>query len=227
ALVILNQPLFLSLETFTTVWEKAKWRIAADGGANALYDHLGPGVRGKFIPNAIRGDLDSARPEVLEYYAEKGSMISEVKDQDSTDFQKSITLIQDLEGAENEGRCRIMALGALSGRLDHLFHSLHLLYLLGPSRDIFLLSDTSIVWLLDKGKHTVWIDEQCLGETCGIAPVGIQGAHITTRGLKWDLDNAWTSFGGLVSTSNAPSNTRKVVMIETDAPILWTIEISP
>ncbi|KAI9227918.1 MAG: thiamine pyrophosphokinase [Piptocephalis tieghemiana] len=254
ALLILNQPLFLSLETFTTLWNKARWRIVADGGANMLYDHLGSELRGHYIPEAIRGDLDSARPEVLDYYASQGCKISRSDDQDTTDFQKSIQLIEQMEGTENTRPSGILALGALTGRIDHLFHSLHILYLYSSTRDIYLLSDTSIVWLLNRGKHIIWIDERCLGLTCGIAPIGIQGANITTRGLKWDLDHAWSSFGGLVSTSNivvgyeemaeqAPlqdtalspkdqttremMSKRKKIMVTTDAPVLWTIELSP
>lgn len=38
-----------------------------------LYDHLGSELRGHYIPEAIRGDLDSARPEVLDYYASQVS----------------------------------------------------------------------------------------------------------------------------------------------------------
>lgn len=73
AAVVLNW----TLPTLTaSVWQRAVLRVCADGGANRLHDEL-PGmlpgesvadVRERFLPDAIRGDLDSLRPDVLAYY---------------------------------------------------------------------------------------------------------------------------------------------------------------
>ena len=54
--------------------------MCADGGANRLYDEL-PGmlpgqaaaaVRAQYLPTAIQGDLDSIRPDVLDFYRQHG-----------------------------------------------------------------------------------------------------------------------------------------------------------
>ncbi|CAI5534705.1 unnamed protein product, partial [Closterium sp. Naga37s-1] len=74
SLVILN----FKLPAFTPIlWQQAgSLRLCADGGVNRLYDEL-PGmfpgedpddVRRRFVPHIIKGDLDSARPQVLAYY---------------------------------------------------------------------------------------------------------------------------------------------------------------
>ncbi|CAI7873999.1 unnamed protein product, partial [Closterium sp. NIES-53] len=77
-------------------------RLCADGGVNRLYDEL-PGmfpgedpddVRRRFVPHIIKGDLDSARPQVLAFYKQLGAEIVDMsKDQDTTDLHKCINRI--------------------------------------------------------------------------------------------------------------------------------------
>lgn len=38
-----------------------------------------------------------------------------------------------------------------------------------------------------KGQHEIHIDHSTMGQTCGILPVGIDSAHVRTKGLKWDV----------------------------------------
>ena len=60
----------------------------ADGGANRIYDLFASkesqdanpeDERQNYIPNFIIGDLDSARPEVLQYYEQHGSKIVKIE----------------------------------------------------------------------------------------------------------------------------------------------------
>jgi hypothetical protein len=85
------------------LWRAAALRVAADGGANRLYDELpallpqlsaqqaraappvsarsrltrahAPQVREQYVPHVVLGDLDSARPEVLAFYAARGARV--------------------------------------------------------------------------------------------------------------------------------------------------------
>ena len=58
----------------------AALRVCADGGANRLFDELPrmlPGqpaeaVRAQYLPTVIKGDLDSIRPDVLQFYRQRG-----------------------------------------------------------------------------------------------------------------------------------------------------------
>ncbi|XP_018716804.2 thiamine pyrophosphokinase 1 isoform X2 [Eucalyptus grandis] len=73
ALVLLNQrlPRFAPL-----LWQHAQVRMCADGGANRVYDEMpdlfpdedASAIRNRYKPEAIRGDMDSIRPEVMDFY---------------------------------------------------------------------------------------------------------------------------------------------------------------
>ena len=72
------------------LWSRCKYRIAADGAANCLYDLVPLNQRDSYILDHIVGDLDSIRSEVEEYYKSKGSIITKVIDQDNNDLDKAI-----------------------------------------------------------------------------------------------------------------------------------------
>jgi thiamine pyrophosphokinase len=94
ALIILNQSFSVAL--FDRLWSSCKWRCCADGGANQLYDlfehpEIEDGTTARalcvaslnslcfndetnvmlssFLPDLIKGDLDSIREDVKGYYA--------------------------------------------------------------------------------------------------------------------------------------------------------------
>ncbi|KAF9972809.1 Transcription factor spt8 [Actinomortierella ambigua] len=96
ALIVLNQPILLERSLFENAWNN-------DGGANRLYDLLQTEEqRAKFLPDCIRGDLDSLRSGVEEYYKSKGVKIERVDDQVSTDFMKCVELVRDLDSKDSE-----------------------------------------------------------------------------------------------------------------------------
>jgi thiamine pyrophosphokinase len=45
-----------------------------------------------------------------------------------------------------------------------------------------------------QGKHEIAIDHAILGPTCGILPLGLATAQITTTGLEWDVGPSLANF---------------------------------
>ncbi|CAE6423991.1 hypothetical protein ACGC1H_002638 [Rhizoctonia solani] len=227
ALIVLNQP--FALATFTKLWLKCQWKIFADGGSNRVYDAFDPDERLRYLPDYIRGDMDSTRPEVRAWYTEQGVPIEQVEDQDSTDLMKCIAWVDEVEKTQSI-KLDVVILGGLSGRLDHTVHTLSVLHKLRNTRPrIFVISGESVGWVLNRGHHQIELNLQFVGPTCGLLPVGVASSVLTTTGLKWNLDAAESSFDGLVSTSNSVlpvPNTEHIgrVTITTTEPIWWCIE---
>jgi len=77
----------------TRLWAHAIVVVVADGAANHLYDSAGDEQRRRaMLPHCITGDLDSIRPDVLEFYVGCGVEIVKQPCQESHDFQKSIAV---------------------------------------------------------------------------------------------------------------------------------------
>ncbi|ORY52036.1 Thiamin pyrophosphokinase [Rhizoclosmatium globosum] len=238
ALIMLNQPL-CAPRHLQNLWSHASIRLCADGGANRLYDLFTTDQeRLKFLPDVIRGDLDSVRPEVKDWYASQGVPVVKVACEYSTDFGKCVAHIEEVEEANGGVRHEIVALGALGGRLDQTLSSVFMLYQLQKKdteqgkerRKVYLMSNESIAVLLNpENKHQITCDMSFEGPTCGLIPVS-GTALVESSGLKWNLDHSMPmSFHSMISTSNwfADGDEKiKVVELATDAPIVWTVEVT-
>ncbi|KAG0705648.1 thiamine pyrophosphokinase [Suillus ampliporus] len=226
ALIILNQP--FSTRLLKTLWAACEWRSCADGGANRLHDALnvadGSDLRSSFLPDMVKGDLDSLRGDVKLYYTSQNVPVIYDSDQDSTDLMKCVQALEEKERLTGQ-EFEIVILGGLSGRLDQTVHTLSYLHKLRKTRKrVYVVTDDNVGWVLDEGEHLIRINHDVLGQTCGLLPVGIDSTILTTTGLRWNLDNAKSSFDGLVSTSNhlVPGQD---VMIKTSKPIWWCAEL--
>ncbi|CAO3567584.1 unnamed protein product [Mortierella alpina] len=252
-LIILNQPILITRRLFDNAWANATYRFCADGGANRLYDLLETDAeRKKYLPDYIRGDLDSLRDDVKAYYVSQGVPVERVGTEDSTDFMKCIHLVRerdpnptkeaaafpsaagDVTSATTESshcsqeerqinNLAVVALGGTGGRFDQTMSSIHHLYLMYHERHATLVSDESIVVLLGPGTHEITCNLEIEGPTCGIIPIASPETVITTTGLKWDVENWKTAFGTQLSTSNVLASSK--VTIQTNAPVVWTTEI--
>ncbi|KAA1086581.1 hypothetical protein PGT21_004167 [Puccinia graminis f. sp. tritici] len=256
-LIILNTPIKIARnghpnQVFEDLWKLSDYRICADGGANRLHDYcsaLGE-ARKMLIPDYIKGDLDSIRPEVKQFYEHSGSQITRDPDQDSTDFGKCLALIEGLERQSdsndyyNHSTGLLLIHGGLTGRLDQTIHTLHTLLARlcpSPTSSSNLSQGVPETWVVDTDagsmacaleremKHLLVIPPSWRQGpsplTCGILPIGINQATVTTKGLKWNLSQAKTSITGLLSTSNHILPETDAVEVMSDERVIWTIEI--
>lgn len=225
ALLLLNREVEKPSLLFT-LWNAAQFTVTVDGGTTVwqnLLDAYSQQVS-KPVPDLITGDFDSAEMSHVENFKGLGSTVAETPDQDQTDFTKALI---ELEKSHVDGLEAVVAFIEAGGRVDHLmgnFQTLALVPNLAPSLPpVFLCSSHSISWLLRPGKHTIVLPSPA-PENCGLIPLDGK-ALVTTSGLKWNLANQPLRFGDLISTSNSFAEEVKEVFVETDALLLWTMDL--
>lgn len=229
ALTILNQPLDSFGDKLYNLWDNAVLRATTDGGTNRLYEYvLSSGKQlDSYIPDFINGDFDSINQEIKNFYQAKGCEIIPTPDQDHTDFTKCVQLVLSKAKERNIQLHHIVAVVDTTGRFDHIMGNIETLYLAKQWTDcpIYLLSSKGLTWLMDKGHHRIKLDKELSSQTCGLIPIGSPCEHVTTTGLKWNLDDQCLQFGHLVSTSNTYDGSG-VVTVALQSPLVWTMEIN-
>lgn len=219
ALIILNQHLPQPL--LFHLWSVSKFRVCADGGANRLFDASGVSLRSTYIPDRIVGDLDSISQEALQFYKSKGVKIIQDKDVNHTDFSKSLNILPD-------GLEAVYALADFGGRFDHMLGNINCLYEWQISHrnsmtiPLYLLSESSVIFLLDAGVNTIDAKTGLEDGYCGFAPVSQPANCVTTNGFKWNVKDQPLKFGSLISTSNKLDGS-PILNIVTDTPLLFTL----
>ena len=229
---------------FDKLWEVSNERICADGGANRLYNYSKD-----YIPNRIRGDLDSLDPMVKKYYQEQNVLVEQDPCQDTNDLDKALQVCCTAGSSGENGdttttSCRVVVYGAFGGRFDQEMASFAALYKWSPqfNYQMYLYNDETCAWLIPANEkceirlpfydtHNLEDDDgttiqEIIGEgpTCGLIPLGCRCESIVTTGLKWDLDGTMPmEFGGLVSSSNRIM--KPVVTVFTSHPIIFTAEL--
>ena len=122
-----------SAEALAALWPAAAVVAVADGAANHLYDAAPDDAhRSAQLPHFIVGDLDSVRPEVLDYYTNAGVQIAPRPAQETHDFAKALALVQEelasrVEGGAGE-EATVFVFCSAGGRFDHAAATISTLY---------------------------------------------------------------------------------------------------
>jgi thiamine pyrophosphokinase len=231
AVVILNQP--LNINAVDAVIGNAELCVCADAGADRLYayDQDAPQGYRRRVPDAIIGDLDSLTQATREHYAALNTQIVHEPDQYSTDFTKCLKWLRTskLLQSQDQDELDVVVLGGLGGRVDQGFSQIHHLYMASQTPDllngrIYLLSEQSLTFILREGVNSILIEPGFFEENIGIIPI-LGLAHITTKGLEWDVTDWPTQFGGQVSTSNHIRSDEIEISFRGPPP-LFTMELS-
>lgn len=166
--------------------------LAADGGANAAYDN-------DLIPEAVIGDMDSIRPDVMANAAP--SSVHHIAEQDSTDFDKALRHVQ--------SPC-VLAVGFSGGRMDHQMGVLHTM-VVRAHQPCLLLAAEDVVFLCPP---RISLD-LAVGTRVSLFPMGPVTGRST--GLEWPIDGLSFAPGLRSGTSNRAVGR---VTLEMDAPLM-------
>ncbi len=216
-----SEPPHSDARLFRKLWQAAAIRLCADGAANRLHDSLDPRTRAEMLPTAIRGDLDSLRPDVAAFYEARGVPLQLVPDQDTHDFEKCVRYLEDHPKLGSASDLSVVAFGALGGRLDQTMANINMLYRFRSFKRFVLLSSHSLAFLLPAGLNVIEPNFDLEEGTCGLIPLSGRCEGVRTEGLKWDLaGDRPLEFGSLISSSNRFVG--KEVTVESSTPLLWT-----
>jgi thiamine pyrophosphokinase len=164
---------------------------------------------------------------VRAYYASHGVDASQDHDQYSTDFGKTMQIIS--SRSSPSAQKDVLVLGTLAGRVDQGLGMLHQMIreeTKHPNLRLWLFSECSLSFILRSQRNVIHRLQSSglFTENVGLLPVW-GPATISTTGLEWDVKNWYTHMGGQLSTSNHVKADE--IHVETDAPILFTIERAP
>ena len=157
--------------------------FCADGG---LKYALSVGV----VPLEIWGDLDSADKSLVEKAEKMGSRVIEFDSR--KDFTDGELIISEME---KRGFEKIVVLGGLGGRTDHLLTNLNLLF---KFKNVVFLSEKEKIFKVKK-KMTIENEE---GKTISFIPMSDTVEEITLTGFEYPLNKYTVKRGESICTSN-------------------------
>lgn len=169
-----------------TIRDRFSMIIAADGGLDHCH-------RMKIIPDLIIGDFDSASPEVFAQYQHIPQK-KYPRDKDETDLELAI------DEAFSLGGKKVVIFGALEKRIDHTLYNLHLLC--KHPGQLSIESEYETIFAIHQSTEIPSFP----GQIVSLLPIGDPVTGVTTKGLKWELDNAHFNHS-LMSVSNVCQST--------------------
>lgn len=224
ACLVLNRSVHVPAESAKRIWQNAKIRCLVDGGANFWKEFLQKSSRSERLkfPEYITGDFDSITQETRKYFNAADIKYQHTPDQDETDFTKALRFLQPQFVANDIHN--VIVFQENTGRLDQIMANINTLHKLqSDTLSIYLLSSSSLSWLLLPGKHKIVVPKELVDcqRWCALMPIGCKADKVTTRGLKWNLTQSPLEFGFMVSTSNTYASGE--VYVHTESRLVWSM----
>jgi thiamine pyrophosphokinase len=161
--------------------------IAADSGANCLYDY-------SIVPDYLLGDFDSIDKNAFDYFSKSSCIIEKHPvEKDDTDAQLALNKAFSLNASS------IVLLGCTGSRLDHTLGNFGLLLqCLDNGVEASIKDSNNTIWLINKpislnGKK---------GDYFSVLPYGAPIKKLTINGAKYPLNNHTLELGSSLTLSN-------------------------
>lgn len=172
--------------------------IAADGAANHLH---AMGIH----PHIIIGDLDSTSALVLET-----TQSLHLPDQNSNDFQKTLGYLSD------NALLPSIIVGINGGCLDHVLNNINIFM----GTDCLLYAPPLKGFVLNAPKKVTFT----LAENTKISLLGIPSAEVSSKGLKWELNQSQLTFPGHTSCYNRAKHEKITLEVHQGDLLVLTYE---
>jgi len=179
-------------------FDKAEYIISVDGGAAHLRK-LG------ITPDVLLGDFDSANREDIMYFKSQGVTAETFPvEKDMTDSELAV------ERALEKGADEIILVGAVGSRVDHSIANILLLKkLLDKHVSACIADEHNQIYMFDS---TFSLQRQ-EGYKLSLIPISDRVTGVTTKGLKYPLNNATMNLGTSWGVSNEFCNDTATVTI--------------
>ncbi len=192
-----------------TIIKKNDFIIAVDGGIAHL-------EKLKILPHLMIGDFDSIKPGLLRKYRELGINIKEFpQDKDYTDTE--LALIEAKKISDS-----VILIGAFGNRIDHTIANIYLLYEAKKmGLDMKIINKHHTIYIILEGEKKSIPGR--VGDIVSIIPI-LPSSNITTKGLKYPLNNDVIEFGHARGISNIKVEKEAWVSVGKGSLLIFTIK---
>ena len=164
--------------------------IAVDGGLAAVKQL-------DIRPDAIVGDFDTVKGELLEEYGQIEGITFEQHQPEKDETDTELALLT----AARQGCEAVDILGALGGRMDHAIGNIQLMYqFFCQGMEVNIYDARNRLYLL--GGHKVFHREEVYGKYISFLPMTETVEGLTLRGFKYPLQRRTIGLGTSLCISN-------------------------
>ncbi|KRQ86933.1 Thiamine pyrophosphokinase [Caloramator mitchellensis] len=197
--VVFNYGKLDNLQLIKNELKNTDYIFCADGGANYVYE-IG------LVPDFLIGDFDSINMDVLSEFQNKGiNIIQYPQEKDFTDTELCINKAIEM------GCSVICIIGGVGGRIDHTLANLNILhYINTKGAKGYFVTDEFNIYLVSNEIELIGSK----GDLISIIPIFNDAKGLSTKGLKYGLENSTIEFGKPLGISNIMVENRCEIKIK-------------